>query len=573
MATLVLGVAGGALGSVFGGVGAIAGRALGSLAGYAIDQTLFGPKPANATGPRLSDLEVQASTEGAVMPRVYGKTRLAGQIIWATDFEEVTKTETQGGKGGPKVTTTEYSYFANFAVALCEGKIARIGRIWADGKPLDQAAFTFRVYPGDEEQLPDSLIAAKQGGSAPAYRGTAYVVFERMALADFGNRLPQLSFEVFRPVPGIEQHVRAVCVIPGSTEFGYDPVPVFTSPSGGTYRTENTHAARFTSDWSVSLDELQALCPNLEWVTLVVAWFGDDLRVGSCTIRPKVDDPAKVVFGASWQVSGLTRAQASRVSLVDGRPAYGGSPSDLSVVRAIQDLRARGLKVVLAPFIMMDIAPGNLLADPRTGLPGQPAFPWRGEITCIPAPGLPGSPDGSEAAASDVAAFLGTAAPADFGPGFFGPSYSGPAEWSYRRMVLHYAHLSAAAGGVDAFLIGSELRGLTTLRSGAGVYPFVAGLKALAADARSILGAAAKISYAADWSEYFGHQPADGTGDVNFHLDPLWADADIDFVGIDVYHPLADWRDEPGHLDEASARSTYDLDYLASNIRGGEGFD
>ena len=40
----------------------------------------------------------------------------------------------------------------------------------------------------------------------------------------------------------------------------------------------------------VSIDELQALCPNLEWVTLVVAWFGDDLRAGACTIRPKVDD-------------------------------------------------------------------------------------------------------------------------------------------------------------------------------------------------------------------------------------------------------------------------------------------
>ena len=31
-------------------------------------------------------------------------------------------------------------------------------------------------------------------------------------------------------------------------------------------------------------------------------------------------------------------------------------------------------------------------------------------------------------------------------------------------MILHYAHLCAAAGGVDAFLIGSEMRGLTTIR-------------------------------------------------------------------------------------------------------------
>ena len=55
-------------------------------------------------------------------------------------------------------------------------------------------------------------------------------------------------------------------------------------------------------------------------------------------------------------------------------------------------------------------------------------------------------------------------------------------------MVLHYAHLAEMAGGVDGFLIGSELRGLTTLRSAASAYPFVAGLQTLAADVRSIVG-------------------------------------------------------------------------------------
>ena len=44
----------------------------------------------------------------------------------------------------------------------------------------------------------------------------------------------------------------------------------------------------------------------------------------------------------------------------------------------------------------------------------QPAYPWRGRITCIPAPGLPGSPDKTAAAATEVAAFVGTATPAHF---------------------------------------------------------------------------------------------------------------------------------------------------------------
>jgi hypothetical protein len=394
-----------------------------------------------------------------------------------------------------------------------------------------------------------------------------------MPLADFGNRIPQLTFEVFRPVPGIEDHIRAVCVIPGSTEFGYDTQAVTRSLGNGAYEAENAHVLRETSDWTVSIDELQALCPNLEWATLVVAWFGDDLRAGSCTIRPKIDEPDKMTRGATWHVSGLDRNDAEAVSQADGRAAYGGSPSDASVMRAIADLKERGLKVVLAPFVLMDIPEENDLADPLTGAAPQRAYPWRGEITCIPAPSLPGTPDQTSAAADAVAAFLGMAEPGDFDADSDGVDYSGPAEWSYRRFILHYSHLSVAAGGVDAFLIGSELRGLTTLRSDASTYTFVAGLKALAADVRAIVGAGTAISYAADWSEYFGHQPADDSGDVRFHLDPLWADANVDFVGIDVYHPLADWRDEPGHADEASGRSPYDPDYLRSNVRGGEGFD
>src|SRR5690606_26109313 len=107
----------------------------------------------------------------------------------------------------------------------------------------------------------------------------------------------------------------------------------------------------------------------------------------------------------------------------------------------------------------------------------------------------------------------------------------------------------AAAGGVDAFIIGSELRGLTQIRSGAGTYPAVSQLITLANDCRSRLGAGTKISYAADWSEYFGHHPQDGSGDVYFHLDPLWASPNVDFIGIDNYMPLSDWRDGFDHAD------------------------
>jgi hypothetical protein len=61
---------------------------------------------------------------------------------------------------------------------------------------------------------------------------------------------------------------------------------------------------------------------------------------------------------------------------------------------------------------------------------------------------------------------------------------------------------------------------------------------------------------------------------VFFHLDPLWSDANIDFIGIDNYMPLSDWRDGFDHADAlAGWPAIYDRAYLQSNITGGEGFD
>ncbi|MBV6658322.1 MAG: glycoside hydrolase/phage tail family protein [Devosiaceae bacterium] len=575
MATLVLGSLGGALGGVLGGpVGAALGKAAGSFVGNALDQQLFGT-PIEQEGPRLSSLTVQTSTEGAGLPIVYGRARLTGQMIWATNYEEVattTSSQTGGKGGGPSVTTTTYSYYANLAIGLCEGEIKTVSRVWADGKPLDLSTVTMRVYKGTETQLTDPLIAAKDG-VVPAYRGIAYVVFERLPLEDYGNRIPQLSFEVVRTVGGLEDKLRAITLIPGATEFGYDPLPVTRYEGHNTAKAENNHTGTTISDWSVALDQLQALCPNLERVALVVAWFGDTLDAASCTIAPRVELSDKRTSKA-WSVAGLTRTTATPVSQNGGQAAYGSSPDDGSVMRAIADLKARGLKVTLVPFIMMDVPENNGLVDPETGSEPQPAYPWRGQITVSPAPGHSGSPDKTAAASAAIAAFSGTATAADFSVSSGKVSYQGPNEWSFRRFILHMAALAKAAGGVDAFLLCSEMRGLTTVRgNGTASYPFVDELVSLAGEARSLLGAQTLLTYGADWSEFSNHVPSDGSGDLTFHLDPLWASSDIDAIGIDLYQPLTDWRYRPGHLDEALGSHAADPRVIQAGLAGGENYD
>ncbi|MBX6328563.1 MAG: glycoside hydrolase/phage tail family protein [Pseudolabrys sp.] len=560
MAALVLSVAGSAAGSsLFGPTGALVGRLVGALAGHAIDQALFGSRTVALAGPRLADLGVMSSTAGAPIPRVYGRARVAGQVIWATRLEEVASTQSQssGGKGmGGRVTTTTttYSYFANLAVGLCEGPIGAVLRVWADGKPLDLEGVNLRVYRGDEAQTPDPLIIAKEG-DAPAYRGLAYVVFERLPLAAFGNRIPQLSFEVVRPVGKLERMIRAVTLIPGATEFGYEPATVVRQMGPGRSAPENRHVGHAPSDVVAALDELQALAPNLARVAIVVAWFGTDLRCGQCRVMPSVDSAIKATAGAVWSVAGLDRASARLVSQVEGRPAFGGTPSDDAVRHLIAELKARGLKVTLYPFLMMDIPADNACADPWTGAPAQPAYPWRGRITCDPAPGRPGSPDGTAAAAAQVDAFFS----------------GGPDAWNYRRMILHYATLAAGAGGVDAFLIGSELKALTRVRAAPGVYPAVDALCALAAEAKQLLGDDCVVTYGADWTEYGAH--VIDANEIRFPLDRLWASPAIDVVGIDYYAPLADWREEADALDRALSASIYSHDYLAGNLRRGEAYD
>ena len=80
MATLVLQGAGAALGSQFGPIGAAVGRAAGALVGNTIDRSLFG-EDRLIEGARLTDLQVQESREGAPIPRIFGRTRLSGQVI------------------------------------------------------------------------------------------------------------------------------------------------------------------------------------------------------------------------------------------------------------------------------------------------------------------------------------------------------------------------------------------------------------------------------------------------------------------------------------------------------------
>lgn len=605
MATVLLAGAGAAIGSSIGGTflgvsAAVIGQSIGVAVGSVIDSYLFAPtNKSSQEGPKLTEANVMTSVEGTNIVRGYGRFKVAGNVIWATRLREgVVKQTTQTGGGGGKggggggtttTTTTTYNYYANFAVGLCEGEIMDVPRVWADGKLLNLDDYTYRIYKGTETQTPDSLLEQKDGsGNIPGYRGLAYVVFEDMQINKFGNRIPQLAFEVTKRVTrsdnsSVADLINGVDLIPGTTEFGYDPSVIIQQYQYSSF-VENDHTGDGESDWKHALDQMESNLPNVDTVCFVVTWFGDDLRIGNCTIRPKVESKTKLTSPISWQVAGLSRSTAQLVSTVNGRTAFGGTPNDLSVYRAIQDLKTRGYKVMFYPFIIMDIEAGNSLPDPysdNAGTNGQSVYPWRGRITVSPHRDYAGTVDQTATAGTQVSNFLGSAVAADFSGSGGTVYFSGGVDWGYRRFVLHYAELCAQAGGVDYFCLGTEMVEANRARSAAGTFPFVNGLVSLAAQVASLLPSA-EIGYAADWSEYNSYRPGDGSGDVYFHLDPLWSDSNIDFIGIDNYMKLSDWRDGDTHADYGEGNdaygnpkgsSIYDLEYLKGQVTRGEDYD
>ena len=410
-------------------------------------------------------------------------------------------------------------------------------------------------------------------------------------------------------------YINGVNLLPSTGEFTYDTIAYLGQRvTEATLTSINRYAnggplagTGSTTDYTIALNNLQAEFPGCTTVALVVAWFGNSTDVTACQIYPSttyINGSFEQASGGSdvWRCSSLTQSSSGLIAIPQIGDAfiYGGTPSDQSIVRCIRDLKSRGLRVVFYPFILMT-ATGE---------------PWRGRITY-------NGTDISSAATTAVNNFLGAATTSQFtrDNDNLTVAYSGsPTDYTYRRMILHYANLCVVAGGVDLFLLGSEFRGMETIRGPAWTkagttggdgkvtwdYPFVAGLMQLADDVRSVFDAAALtkdtvnlhnlIAYSADWSVWMGYQHPGENGQWP-HLDQLYGHGNIDLVSFDNYLPLSDWTTGDGGLDAqnwlepapsgawppSSATfnglgmtgqpTIYSIPYLKANIEGGENFN
>lgn len=468
----------------------------------------------------LKDMSLQTSTYNKIIPEVFGNVRIAGNIMWSSEIKTTSIYHQQKmTKSGTQSAYTETLVRCSFAVAVCKGVVDSIKNIFADDEPLNFSGYNIKIYYGDDLQTPDTTMQSYLGNDIPAFRGLCYVVFTEFPLEQFNNRIPNFTFDVerrqeFQDENEIETMVKAITMIPGSGEFVYDTQTQKKLNGnyimGEFYETTkatilNNHTPSENTNAVDSLNDLVKTFPKLEWVSLVVSWFCDSLNSDNASVYPACEYNSMITKPEDWVVAGIERKNARSVGLdANGEIRYGGTPSDNSVVRFVKEIKKRGLKVCLYPMIMID-------TDQK---------PWRGHMT---------------GSANKINTFF-------------------TKNDGYNRFIEHYANL--LKDDIDAIIIGSEMKGLTAIKSTDGSYPAVDCFCNLATKIRQIVGKDKIITYASDWSEYHHNDYGE------YSMDKLWAYKDIDVIGIDAYMPISN-----------STTSIYDVDTLVNGWRSGEGYD
>jgi hypothetical protein len=218
---ILAGVAGGAIGSMIPGVG----TALGFSIGMTVGGWLFPPAMPSVDRGKITDLRVQGASQGTAIPILYGRQRPTGVVIWSGGLKDVAHTTRVGGglKGGSS-SVTDHSATVSMVVMACEGPVHSIRRVyanhkviyenrggedkWADGIDPDSVEF---FYGTSSQAVPGVMLDAIGAADCPACRGIAGIAFDTLDLAQWGNQIPLLEFEV-QKASTATQSLETICL-------------------------------------------------------------------------------------------------------------------------------------------------------------------------------------------------------------------------------------------------------------------------------------------------------------------------------------------------------------------------
>lgn len=135
----------------------------------------------------MGGIRVNTSLQGVPIPIVYGRNRIAPNLIWYSDFfwEQIAtgKKGSTAGSGTGKKAGGEYDYGAAVILGLCQGPISGIGTVWTTtgNLPIQTAVETFTVPGGGGSYT--ALNQATYQQDAGVTRGDGYSV----VVNDFGS--------------------------------------------------------------------------------------------------------------------------------------------------------------------------------------------------------------------------------------------------------------------------------------------------------------------------------------------------------------------------------------------------
>ncbi len=159
---------------------------------------LFGTVKTTIRANKISNFTVSTAEYGSTVPEILGTTRISPNVIYYDDFtaHEHRETQKSGKGGGARTTTITYTYTVAVILALCEGQVNGIGKVWKDKTvyqyPNGDLGLT--LFDGADDQQPWAYTAGKHPDKALAYSGLAYMA----GVIDLGDSasMATYNFEV-----------------------------------------------------------------------------------------------------------------------------------------------------------------------------------------------------------------------------------------------------------------------------------------------------------------------------------------------------------------------------------------
>jgi hypothetical protein len=128
--------------------------------------------------PDFTSLQVQTATSTLPIPIVWGRNKIAPNLIWFANFQAVPGGSGKGigGKGGVfggGAAGSSYIYTADLIMGLCEGPIAGIGLLWKDLGVYVPLELGIGIFNGTTPQVVWPYLQEIYPYNALAYQGTA----------------------------------------------------------------------------------------------------------------------------------------------------------------------------------------------------------------------------------------------------------------------------------------------------------------------------------------------------------------------------------------------------------------